>query len=484
MRTRSIIVFVFVVIAFISGFVGGVYISQIISFKTVRPVIRESGSPEESTLTYTPPAPPKLQWETIKQVRGLKEMTTPTIDKITNDIYLARGFALGSVQMIITEQGLVIIDSTESIDAAEKILKEFRKITDKPIRYLIYTHGHLDHVQGASVFVKDSPNLKVIATKDCVEFMKKDFVEMKEFHSRSRLNQAGLSALEFSRKLPRESPVHTVCTNDDLIWPTVTFDKKYTFTLGGKRFELYHTAGETPDHLMVWLPKERALFCGDLYYMSFPNLSTPMLEPRPVRQWYESLDHMISLKPVYLIPGHTAAITGEDKVCSVLTNYSAAIRYVYEKTIQCINEGKSVDEAVQTVKLPNNLSKLPYLQEFYGRVDWSVRGIYQGIVGWYDGKGTGLTPLSPAMSAREIVALSGGADKILARAIELQKSGEHHLVCELCDIVIAANPNDKLAHSIKASSLEYLGYTCGNLNMFGFYRSATALEKKASWIKP
>jgi alkyl sulfatase BDS1-like metallo-beta-lactamase superfamily hydrolase len=271
---------------------------------------------------------------------------------------------------------------------------------------------------------------------------------------------------------------------ENLVWPTITFDKDYSFVLGGKKFELYHTSGETPDHLMVWLPEERALFCGDLYYASFPNLSTPMLEPRPVKGWFESVDRMIEMAPEYLIPGHTPAIAGAENVRRVLTQYSGAIRHVYEQTVKCINEGRTVEQAVQSVRLPDELAGLPFLQEYYGRVDWSVRGIYRGMTGWYDGHGTNLAPLPPSHRARETVALAGGADKVLARAIELQKNGEHQLACELCDIVIDANPEDKLAHVIKASSLDALAYTGGNLNMFGFYRSAAALQRKAADVKP
>jgi alkyl sulfatase BDS1-like metallo-beta-lactamase superfamily hydrolase len=476
MKAKVVALFVLILCL---GFTESCVISQI-TLKKTRPIVREPATPEESTLSYTQPSQPKFQLDTIKEALKLKAMIKPRIDKITDDIYLARGIALGSVQMVITSEGLVIIDSTESKEAAAEVLAEFRKITDKPIRYLIYAHGHLDHVQGAPVFVKDSPSLEVIATKDCVEFMKKDLEILVEFHMRSRSNQAGLSAPEYARKLPIKSPVRLIREQGGLVWPTIAFDQKYSFTLGGKKFELYHTQGETPDHLMVWLPDERALFSGDLYYESFPNLSTPMLEPRQVKGWYESLDRMIKLNPEYLIPGHTAPITGEENVRETLSNYSAAIRYVYEETLRCINEGKSVEEAVQLVKLPEKLAQLDYLQEYYGRIDWSVRGIYQGIVGWYDGKGTGLNPLPSHIYAREMLSLSGGADKVLARAIELQKAGEHQLVCELCDVVIAANSKDKLAHLIKASSLEYLGYTCGNLNMFGFYRSAAALERQAA----
>ena len=98
--------------------------------------------------------------------------------------------------------------------------------------------------------------------------------------------------------------------------------------------------------------------------------------------------------------------------------------------------------------------------------------------------GTSLAPLPPAFPAREAVALAGGSDKILARAMELQEKGEHQLACELCDIVIAANPSDRLARLIKAASLENMAFTSGNLNMFGFYRSAAAQERKAADSKP
>jgi alkyl sulfatase BDS1-like metallo-beta-lactamase superfamily hydrolase len=459
---------------------GAALLSQYVSVKRVSPVVREPAAPGESTLAYTPPPPPKIALEALKDLSELKKAMTPTVEKITEDIYLARGFALGSVQMVITDEGLVIIDTTESKEAAREIFDKFREITTKPVRFIIYTHGHLDHVCGTPVFLEEGT--EVVATKDLVRFMERDFRELKEFHVRSRLNQSGNLAQEYSRELPVKPLFRGISGFEDLVWPTITFGREYSFELGGKAFELLHTTGETPDHLMVWMPEERALFCGDLYYASFPNLSTPMLEPRPVKGWVESLDRMIEMEPEYLIPGHTPAIVGAENVREVLTHYSKAILHVYERTVACINEGKTVEQAVQSVRLPEDLAGLPYLRELYGRVDWSVRDIYRGLTGWYDGRGTDLAPLAPSCRARETVALAGGADKILARAIELQKNGEHQLAIELCDIVIDANPDDKLARIVKANSLEALAFTGGNLNMFGFYRSAAALERQAAGV--
>lgn len=478
MKTKVLVVVEFVLILLL----GAALLSHYVSVKRVSPVVREPAVPGESTLAYTPPPPPKIALEVIKEVSDLRKLMTPKVEKITEDIYTASGFALGSVQMVITDEGLVIIDTTESEEAAREIFDKFREITTKPVRYVIYTHGHLDHVCGTPVFMEEGT--EVIATKDLVQFMQRDFQELHEFHVRSRRNQSGTLAEEYSRELPVKPLFRGISGFERLVWPTITFDREYSFVLGGKAFEVFHTSGETPDHLMVWMPEERALFCGDLYYASFPNLSTPMLEPRPVKGWVESLDRMIEMEPAYLIPGHTPAITGAENVRDVLTHYSGAILHVYERTVECINEGKTVEQAVQSVRLPEDLAGLPYLRELYGRVDWSVRGIYRGLTGWYDGRGTDLAPLAASYRARETVALAGGADKILARAIELQKNGEHQLAIELCDIVIDANPDDKLARIVKANSLEALAFTGGNLNMFGFYRSAAALEREAAGVKP
>ena len=472
--------FQFILIVALAVLLGSHYIS----FGGSSLVVREPAAPGESAIDYTPPPPPKIMVESLGKIKEMKEAFTPTIEKITDDIYYARGYALGGVQMVITDEGLVIIDTTESEEAAREILAEFRKITEAPVKYIIYTHGHVDHITGAPIFM--GPDTQVIATADCVDFMQKDFGWLAEFQRRCRKIQSGDMDSDYARPMPMKSKVrlsHTL-TKEDIVWPTITFDQEYFFELGGKKFELYHTIGETPDHLMVWMPVDKALFCGDLYYLSFPNLHSPMLEPRPVRGWYESLDLMAAMGAEYLVPGHSNAIFGAQTIKETLEAHSAGIKSVYDQTIACINQGLTVEEAVAKVKLPEDLASRKHLYEAYGRVDWSVRGIYQGETGWYDGHGSGLAPLPAAFPARELVQLAGGADKILMRAMALQKAGEHQLVCKLCDVVIKANPNEKVARAIKADSLDYLGYESGNLNMFGFYRSAAAMERKAADIKP
>jgi len=468
---------------FVSGVIVGAMIAASIGclrWRSQKIVVREPAVPGESRLEYTPPPEPKFSAEFMeKYMPLLLDMITPRVVKVADDIYVAMGYAMGNVTMVITDEGLVIIDTTESEDAAKKIFADFRKITDQPVRVIIYTHFHPDHNQGTRAFY--SEGVQIIATREFLNWIHGRDPELGNQHFRRSLDLlAGAVEPDYAFPLPVRTPYLSTGQAPEVMLPTLTFDEEYSFTLGGKRFELFHTRGETEDHLAVWIPHRRALHVGDLYYASYPNLTGILLEARPVRGWINSLTRFLELQPEYLILGHTRYLKGADLIQEHLKNYREAIQYVHDETVRYINAGQSVDQAVAEIQLPDHLAHLPYLQGLYGRVDWSIRGLYCDYAGWYDGKGTQLFPLPPQYRAREIVALAGGADKILSRAIELQKQNEHQLTAELCDLVIAANPRDRLAHVVKAHSMQYLAFAADNALAIGSYRSAYAIHMKAA----
>jgi len=104
---------------------------------------------------------------------------------------------------------------------------------------------------------------------------------------------------------------------------------------------------------------------------------------------------MRALRPAYLVPSHTRAMSGQEQIYETLTAYRDAIQFVHDQTVQGINRGLSPDELVEVVKLPPHLAAHPYLQEYYGKVKWSVRAIFDGYLGWFDGDAAGLEPAGP-----------------------------------------------------------------------------------------
>ncbi|MBN1663138.1 MAG: MBL fold metallo-hydrolase [Deltaproteobacteria bacterium] len=454
---------------------------SVFTWKSSVPVVRMPDAPGASTIQYTPPPRPKFAFPNKEQLANIRAMSKKTIEKVMDGIYIANNYALGNVVMVETAHGLVIVDTTENAKSARQILAEFRKITGKPVKTIIYTHGHVDHIFGTPVFKE--AGTQIIATRTTVEFLKREQGWMEPFLRRSRQIQSGSFDEDYALKIPIDVR-YKGFTGETLVWPTVTFDKYYTFKQDDTVFELYETGGEAPGHLIIRLPQKKLVISGDLFYASFPNLSTPMLAPRSAEDWIAGLEKILNLDPDYLAPCHGLALRGRTEIRQRIGQYRDATKYIHDETIKAINAGKTVEEAVRTIRLPDQYARLPDLREGYGRVDWAVRGIYHCYTGWYDGRGAGLNPLPAAVFSRELIQLSGGVDKVLTRAIKAQKLGEHQLAVELADLVIKANPDEKTARIIKSYSLDYLGYLNQNLNMFGFYRSAAAMERKKAGYKP
>jgi alkyl sulfatase BDS1-like metallo-beta-lactamase superfamily hydrolase len=133
----------------------------------------------------------------------------------------------------------------------------------------------------------------------------------------------------------------------------VLFDETYTFDVGDTRFELFHTPGETPDHLTVWIPKLKAAFVGDNYYESFPNMYTLRgTRPRWALDYVNSLNKVLALEPELVLPSHGPAIKGRDEVRRRLTKYRDAILFVHDATVKGMNEGKDIVTLMREVKLP------------------------------------------------------------------------------------------------------------------------------------
>ena len=233
--------------------------------------------------------------------------------------------------------------------------------------------------------------------------------------------------------------------------------------------------GETPDHMLVWLPDQQLLFSADNYYHAFPNLYPIRGSAyRDFGLWADNLDAMRALEPKVLAPGHSQPLFGREKISQRLQDYSAAIRFVIETTVNGLNAGQSPDEIVEGLTLPDHLAHKPYLREFYGRLDWSVRAYAAGTIGWFDGNPTNLGRLSPKEEANRMIALAGGADAILDAA---NRSDDPQWTLELSDRLIAAQHHLEQAKTLKARALRRLADQQINATARNYYLvSANDLE--------
>ena len=372
--------------------------------------------------------------------------------KVNEAISLVQGF--GNTFLITTPEGNVVIDT--SIAAHAQRHKPLLTADNKgPIKYIILTHGHGDHAGGVPLWKE--PGTQIIAQKNHVEFM----------HYQTRLAgfYASRNAAQFGGNLGARANGTWAGNYGARIEPTILFEDKYEFTLGGVKFELYRAPSETYDHLMVWIPKYKAVFTGDVYYESFPNIYTLRgTEPRWALDYVSSLNAVLALKPEWVLPSHGLPIRGNDEINRRLTRYRDAIQYVHDEVVKGMNAGKDVYTLMKEIKLPASLE----VGESYGKLSWSIRGIYEGYVGWFDLNPATMYETPIATVYPDVVKLAGGADAIAVLALSRVQSGDALAALHLTDISLASDGKHRKSLEVRLKALEILRSRCKNTNERGW----------------
>lgn len=406
-----------------------------------------------------------------------KEFDKKEVVTVTDGVYVAIGYGLANSIMIEGDDGIIIVDTMESEAEALEVKQAFEAISTKPIVAVIYTHNHVDHVAGGGVFA-DNDRVAIYG-HDTLSYY------LDRMANVIRPIIATRSARMFGSHLDDDALINAGIgprlnmrngSQLALARPNQTFSDRLTVTVAGVDLELVHAPGETADQIFVWLPQQKVLLPGDNIYRAFPNLYTIRgTAYRDVKQWVSSLDEMRALEPEYLVPSHTKPLEGRQHIQAVLADYRDAIQFVHDQTIYGINQGLTPDQLVETVRLPAHLAQSPFLKEHYGTVAWSVRAIFEGYLGWFDGNPSRLLPLSETVRSEHMARLAGGIDALHAQAELALAQSEYQWALELTDHLMLLKPDDESIPLVRKQALIHLGQSQENPNARHYYLTA-ALE--------
>ncbi len=198
---------------------------------------------------------------------------------------------------VVTDEGVVVFDALGTPALGYRLIQRIREITDKPIKKIVISHYHADHIYGLQAFKEHGGDPEVIAQQQTLGYV-----------GGSRVNQGEAAQRRLEQR--REALFPWVDQNTYLVPPDTTFDDEYSFELGGLTFEIRHLGpAHAPGDSIMLVKEPGVLFSGDVIYKGrIPFLDSPETD---VRHWLKGLEYLASLEPApnYFIPGHGAADT-------------------------------------------------------------------------------------------------------------------------------------------------------------------------------
>ncbi|MBT7153696.1 MAG: MBL fold metallo-hydrolase [Deltaproteobacteria bacterium] len=340
------------------------------------------------------------------------------------DVHVAK-IPIANASWINTSDGVVLVDTllrtSVSAQMREKILE-----TGGPIKKIIYTHHHVDHVGGARVFEKDKP--EIIAHQYLPDDIEK-FQILKEHRAR-------IASIQFNIPFDPNRPA-----SGGYLPPTQTYSDSMVFTHGDKTFELYHARAETDDATWVFVPEIKAAFVGDLIISNFPNIGNPFKPDRFALPWARALEKIRDKQPQLLVAHGGRAVYQGDEVKELLDATIEAIYAIHDQVVDAINKDVPIDEMIHDIALPDHLKDSPYLQFVYSRPEFAVYNIYRRYHGYFDHNPAHLLPRPEKEVNSEVFKLIGDPQAILNRATELFDTDQPQLALQVLDILLKQDPD-------------------------------------------
>ena len=349
-----------------------------------------------------------------------------------------------------------------------------RSLTDDPLRYVIYTHGHYDHAFGTPALLDDA----AARGHDAPEIVgHRNVAKRFERYAKTSGHIAHTFDAQFASWGPGGGDV---VRKARYYPPTIPFEDSVTLDLGDLTLECRHGLGETDDHVWVSVTEPRVIVGGDFIVSSLPNAGTPFRVQRYVLEWAEALEAMAAVEPAAVISGHGGVFTEDAQ--AMLSTTAEACRWLDAEVVRRLNDGQWDEQILTEVALPVDMEESRYLQPLYGCTAFAVRDILRRYTGWYDGNPTMLFPSTRAAVSSEVLALIGDSSAVLARADELAAGGEVkelQLALHLLDLLVfGSGPDAQEARRRKADVLELRGKAERSFVARNVLRSAATIERE------
>lgn len=401
--------------------------------------------------------------------------------KVTDRMYQVRGQDIANITFIEGDTGLIVIDPLVTIGAAKASLDlYYQHRPQKPIVAVIYTHSHTDHYGGVKGLVSEddvkSGKVQIIAPAGFMEEAISENVLAGNIMSRRALYSYGLLLPHHAQgSIGNGLGVALTTGLPTIIAPTITISKTgEKRNIDGLDFEFLMAPGsEAPAEMHFYIPALKALCTAENATHTLHNFYTLRgAKTRDTAKWTgylnKTLDLWGSQVEVLFMP-HTWPVWGNQHINDYMGKYRDTIKYIHDQTLHLANQGYTMNEIGNMIKLPPALENNWASRGYYGSVSHNARAVYNFYLGYYDGNPANLNPYGQVDMGKRYVKALGGSAHAITLAQDAYNQGDYRWAAELLKQVIAADPNDQTAKNLQADTFEQLGYQAESATWRGFY---------------
>ncbi|MBI0580033.1 MBL fold metallo-hydrolase [Neobacillus cucumis] len=400
--------------------------------------------------------------------------------EVVEGVYQIRGQSIATTFFFEGKQGVIVCDALGSIESAEAAMELYYKHRPrKPVSAIIISQSHADHFGGIQAVLKyaENPDIPIVVPQYFTEEALSENVLLGTIMARR-------AEYQFGKNLPGGTKGSvSIGIGNTMSSGTMSFEKPtveivneiQTMEIDGVTFQFLLTPNtEAPAEMHFYIQEYKALFVSENANKLMHQIYTVRgAKTRDALHWANSLDKTIDLfeneEIDALLMIHAWPVWGKNQALNHLKLQRDLYKYMHDQTVRLANQGYTMDEIAETIKLPKALDTYWGNRGYYGTLKHNSKGVYNYYLGYYSAHPSDLDPLPQVEAGLKYVEYMGGAANILKQAKADFENGEYRWVAQVLKNVVMADPENSEAKNLLADAFEQLGYQAESANWRNIY---------------
>lgn len=395
-----------------------------------------------------------------------------TFSEVCPGVWCFVGNGLSNQSFIDAPEGIIAIDTGESIEEMSEAIAELRNVSQRPIVAVMYTHFH--YVDGTKAVVAENggKSVPIWGHEKIAENRRRTASEIAPAYGRGLVEQ-------FAMQLPEDgedgrvnvglghfyrNPQHAPFT-PGFIEPTHTFGAAAKITVAGLEIEVTHAPSDADDSVTYWIPSLGVAVNNLVWPVLFNVFAIRGEEYRDPRVLLKGIDHLLSLNAAHLVGAHGPHISGVQEIATRVTKYRDSIQFMWDQTVRATNAGMTSTEIAESVDLPETFDDDYLTSELYGVVEHHVRQIRTGLFGFFDGDEANLFPTPPRERSARLITGFGGRDAVRKQVDEALTDDDARWALELGSWLVRSDGAEDADRALLARALRMVAQRTSAANI-------------------